>query len=129
MSGGGTGGARYRCRPDGRDEFRFFMSARGLGDAAPPWLRPFALSGILAFQAADSAARPDRLVVSGVVEYSIPYLESKVVEVPLPDWARRLTPLVEFQVSAPVASSGGAETSALIDTGRELCGRGLGVGR
>jgi hypothetical protein len=82
---------------------------KGLGSAAPEWLRPVALTGVFGFQASDGGRRPDLLSFGGTVEYSIPYLESKVANVALPDWMRQMTPIVELQFSAPAGDSQGWE--------------------
>ncbi len=64
-----------------------------------------------------AAPRPSFLTFNGALEYSVPYLESKVANVDLPDWMRRVTPIVEWQMATPVGDNYGAQTALLFAPG------------
>jgi hypothetical protein len=101
---------------------------KGLGDLDIPALRPFAVSGSIGYQLADQSTRPDLLVTGFVVEYSIPYLVSKVSSTPLPDFLRAVTPMVEFQLTTPASNTRGATTAGLIAPGVNYAGEGWEFG-
>ena len=59
------------------------------------------------------------------VEYSIPYLQSKVRAFDLPDVLRGMTPLVEtFVVTTATRNRGGNRTSAIFGPGFNYSGEG-----
>jgi hypothetical protein len=97
---------------------------KGLGDLDIGYLRPLAISGFIGYQAADDTRlRDSQLMFGAAVEYSIPYLESKVAAVELPDAVRNLTPIVEFSLSAPTVGHDG-NTVATIAPGLASTGGG-----
>lgn len=124
---GGTGAVRVGASPSGATTPRVYFG-KGLGDLDIGFLRPLAVTGLAGVQIADSAPRPDVAVAGLVVEYSIPYLESKVASLDLPDWARRLTPMTEVSFSAPAGTSFGARATALIAPGISYAGDGWELG-
>jgi hypothetical protein len=71
---------------------------QGLGDLDIGYWRPLAVSGFLGYQAADSAPRPDLITTGFVVEYSIPYLRSKVQSFDMPELIRGMTPMTPVHV-------------------------------
>jgi hypothetical protein len=101
---------------------------KGFGDLGLPALRPFAITGTVGYQLADRNSRPDLLVTGIALEYSIPYLESKVASVALPDFVRSLTPMIEFQLATPASTTRGAGTSGLIAPGLNYAGEGWEFG-
>ena len=58
------------------------------------------------------------------MQYSIPYLQSKVQSLDLPDIIRGLTPTTEFVFSTPTGKSFGARTTALFGPGVSYAGEG-----
>jgi hypothetical protein len=62
--------------------------AKGMGDLDIGYLRPLVVTGSIGHQFADALPRPDHLLTGIAVEYSIPYLQSKVRALPLPDVVR-----------------------------------------
>lgn len=101
---------------------------KGFGDVPVPALQPFALTGTVGYQLADTSAAPDLLVTGIALEYSIPYLVSKVANPNLPDFVRRLTPLVEMQFATPAGSPRGAATTGTVAPGVSYAGDGWELG-
>ena len=101
---------------------------KGLGDVTPAWLRPLALSGALGLQVADRGARPNLVVFAPAVEYSLPYLQSKVTALDLPKWLRQVTPIVEMQFTSPVGNSHGEPSTGIIAPGLIYAGPGWELG-
>jgi len=98
---------------------------KGLGDLPIGWLRPLAVTGTAGFALADKELKVTGQAVDPVtgetsmlfnngyanrwvgglsVQYSIPYLQSQVRHLPLPDFFARLTPLVEITWSSPASA-------------------------
>ena len=50
---------------------------------------------------------PQVLAWSGSIQYSMPYLKSEILDLQLPDFINHLIPIVEFQMSTPVANNFG----------------------
>jgi hypothetical protein len=87
---------------------------KGLGDLDIGYLRPLAISGLIGYQFSDNVSlRPGEFVFGAAVEYSFPYLESKVAALDLPDVVRSLTPIVEFTLNAPSGGSGGPNVATV----------------
>ena len=101
---------------------------KGMGDIPIPMLQPFAITGNIAYQLADTSARPDLLVTGIALEYSIPYLVSKVANPPLPDFVRALTPMIELLYTTPASNSRGATTVGTIAPGVSYAGDGWELG-
>jgi hypothetical protein len=103
---------------------------KGFGDLSIPALRPFAVTGTFGYTSADKKLKavggsdPDSGTAGGVtgltapqfnngasnrwvgglsLQYSLPYLRSQVRDYGLPEWANRLTPLVEIAWSSPAS--------------------------
>jgi hypothetical protein len=123
---GGTGAARVGASPSGATTPRVYFG-KGLGDLDIGLLRPLAVTGLAGVQIADTAPRPDVYVGGFVVEYSIPYLQSKVQSFDLPDVVRGMTPITEISFSAPAGKSFGARATALIAPGLSYAGSGWEV--
>lgn len=120
---GGTGAVRVGAFAAGATTPRLYL-AKGLGDLDIGWLRPIAVGGLFGYQIADAAPRPNLFTPGVVVEYSIPYLESKVVALPLGEFFRHLTPMTEVRFQIPSGASFGARTTALIAPGVSYAGPG-----
>ncbi|MBV9828115.1 MAG: hypothetical protein JO001_20980 [Alphaproteobacteria bacterium] len=123
---GGTGAVRAAASPSGATTPEFFFG-KGFGDLGIGYLRPLAVTGNLGYQFADTRPRPDQVVGGLAVEYSIPYLESKVVSLDLPEFMRSITPITEMQFTTPGSRSFGARTNALFAPGVSYAGEGWEV--
>lgn len=119
--------------------------AKGLNELPFPFSRPFAITGFAGYQVAD-AGQPNRVNAGFSLQYSFPYLVSKVENTALPGYLRGMTPIVELSYSAPTgpgpnqpqmlvvgpgisySQSSGWElgVEAMIPTNRAT-GRGVGV--
>lgn len=120
---GDIGAARVGAFTSGATTPRLYL-AKGLGDLDIGYLRPFAVGALLGYQAADTAPRPALYTPGFFVEYSLPYLESKVQALPLPEFFRHLTPITEVQFMAPSGRSFGMRTMATIAPGLSYAGAG-----
>lgn len=120
---GGTGAGRIRASAVGATTPAVFFG-KGLGDLDIGYLRPLAVAGLAGYQISDEAPRPDLATLGIVAEYSIPYLQSKVESLPLPEIVRHLTPMTEALVTTPGGTSFGARTMALIAPGVSYAGAG-----
>jgi hypothetical protein len=120
---GGTGARQIGASRIGATEPRVYFG-KGLGDLDAGYLRPLAVSAFLGYQFADTQPRPDLVTTGFVVEYSIPYLQSKVQSFDLPGLIRGLTPMTEVSFTTPSGRSFGARTTALIAPGLNFAGEG-----
>jgi hypothetical protein len=102
--------------------------AKGLGDLPIDYLRPLALQGFATYQLSAAPARPDNVLAGLAIEYSIPYLQSKVRALDLPDWVRGMTPIVETLVVTPTRNRGGATTAVIVAPGIAYSGEGWQFG-
>ena len=92
---GGTGTRRVGAPQNGATLVPTVFFAKGLGDLPIGYLRPLAAQGFTTYQLSSGSPRPDNFLAGLAVEYSIPYLQSKVRAFDLPDLLSGLTPLVE----------------------------------
>jgi hypothetical protein len=120
---GGTGAKRVGAFSSGATTPRVYFG-KGLGDLDIGYLRPLAIAGLIGLQIADSPPRPNLATPGFVVEYSIPYLQSKVQTLDLPECVRGLTPRTEVLFTTPVGRSFGGRTTALIAPGLSYAGAG-----
>ena len=93
-----------------------YSFGKGFGDLpeAAGWLRAFAVTGQIGYQIptrsydlAANAFIPQVLAWGGSIQYSMPYLKSEVQDLQLPDLINHLIPIVEAQLSTPVANNFG----------------------
>jgi hypothetical protein len=101
---------------------------KGLGDLDIGYFRPLAIAGTFGYLIADRSPRPDVAMPGFAIEYSIPYLESKVRAFDLPDVIRRLTPITELFLTSPAGQSHGTPNTALIAPGVTYAGEGWQFG-
>jgi hypothetical protein len=120
---GATGAGGVGALRKGATEPRVYIG-KGLGDLDIGYLRPFAVTGFLGYLSADARPRPDLVRAGFAVQYSIPYLQSKVRSFDLPPLVRGLTPLTEILFTIPAGRSFGARTTALIAPGVSYGGEG-----
>ena len=93
-----------------------YYFGKGFGDLpdSAGWLRAFAVTGQVgyqmptrSFEVAQNAYIPQVLVYGGSLQYSMPYLKSEIQDSQLPDFINHLIPIVEAQLSTPVANNFG----------------------
>jgi hypothetical protein len=120
---GGTGARGVGASPSGATTPQIYF-AKGMGDLDIGYLRPFAVTTFNGVTLADTAPRPDVVNNGFTVEYSIPYLESKVQAFDWPDVIRQMTPMTEVLFTSPVGRSYGTRTTALIAPGVSYNGGG-----
>jgi hypothetical protein len=120
---GDTGTRRIGASPKGATTPTVYF-AKGMGDLDLDYLRPFAVTGSIGYQFADAPPRPDNLLTGIAIEYSIPYLQSKVRSFDLPDILRGMTPLVETFVTTATRNRGGNRTGAAFGPGFDYAGEG-----
>ncbi len=120
---GGTGARRIGAARSGAFEPRLYFG-KGLGDLDIGYWRPLALTGQAGYQIGDTTTRPDLVTAGAVLEYSIPYLQSKVQSFDLPEIVRNMTPLTEVALTTPAGRSFGARTTVLIAPGVSYAGPG-----
>jgi len=120
---GGSGTQRVGASPNGATTPTVYF-AKGMGDLDIGYLRPFAVTGNIGYQFADAPPRPDNLLTGIAIEYSIPYLQSKVRAFDLPDVLRGMTPLLETFVTTPTRNQGGNRTNATFGPGVNYSGEG-----
>jgi hypothetical protein len=114
---GGTGARRIGASTRGATVPTGYF-AKGMGDLDLGYLPPLAVTASIGYQFADAPSRPDNLLTGIAVEYSIPYLQSKVRSFDLPDVLRRMTPQVQTFVTTPTSNrcGGPAPSSGLAST-------------
>jgi hypothetical protein len=120
---GGTGAGRVGASPSGATTPRVYFG-KGFGDWDIGYLRPLAITGLAGVQIADTAPRPNLITTGFVIEYSIPYLQSKVQSFDLPEFMRRMTPLTEIALTSSAGRSFGAHPTQLIAPGVSYAGDG-----
>jgi hypothetical protein len=127
---GGTGAARVQPRgfsAVGATTPSIYFG-KGLGDLDIGYLRPLAIAGTFGYLIADKSPRPDVATAGFAIEYSIPYLQSKVRAFDLPDLIRGLTPITEFFLTTPAGQNHGVANTALIAPGLIYAGEGWQFG-
>jgi len=120
---GGTGALRVGASNSGATTPQLFFG-KGFGDFDAGYLRPLALLGYTGYQIADTRPRPNLVNAGFALQYSIPYLQSKVANIDMPEFMRSLTPMTEVQFSIPGGTSYGARTTALVAPGVSYAGEG-----
>ena len=101
---------------------------KGLGDLDFGYMRPLAIAGNFGYLIADKPPRPDVATAGFAIEYSIPYLQSKVRAFDLPDLIRDLTPITELFLTTPAGQNHGTANTALIAPGVTYAGEGWQFG-
>jgi hypothetical protein len=87
---------------------------KGFGDlpTSLTWLRPGAITGTVGEDLPASAA-PNSLEWGFALEYSLPYLQSQVKDLGLPQPFRNMIPVVEFSFTSPENRGGGPTTGTI----------------
>ena len=79
---------------------------KGFGDVPIEALRPFAVTGFVGYQIAEgSGTRPNQINTGFSLQYSVPYLVSKVTPLDLPTVVRGIIPTVEVMWSVPTGNT------------------------
>lgn len=123
---GGTGTRRIGADRTGATQPTLYAT-KGLGDFDIGYLRPLALGAVVGYQFADNGRRANQWTTGLLIEYSIPYLISKVDTSDLPAVLRGLTPMIEVSFTNPVGPGAGKAT-ALIAPGFNYSGEGWDIG-
>lgn len=91
--------------------------AKGLGDLPNDYkyLRPLAITGFTGYQIGEGG--PNQVTVGAGVQYSIPYLVSKVTSVDLPRLLRGMTPMIEMLYVTPSGPGRGSGTTLEVAPG------------
>ena len=121
---GGTGTHRVGAPDNGATLVPTTFFAKGLGDLPIGYFRPLGLQGFATYQLSSGAPRPDNFLAGLAVEYSIPYLQSKVRAFDLPDLLRGMTPIVETLVVTPTRNRVGSTTAVIVAPGVAYSGQG-----
>lgn len=87
---------------------------KGFGDLPDTlkYAKPFALTGTLG-ESLPTHAEPNNLEWGFALEYNLPYLQSQVKDVGLPEPFKHMIPVVEFAFSSPENRGGGATTGTI----------------
>ena len=89
---------------------------KGFGDLPDSfsWVRAFALTGQVGYQIPTTSFDftqnvfvPQQLVYGASLQYSLPYLKSEIIDLQLPDFFNHLIPIVELNLTTPVANNYG----------------------
>jgi hypothetical protein len=91
---------------------------KGLGDLPIGYWRPLAITGFAGYEIGEGA-RTNVFQAGFSVQYSIPYLVSKVANVDMLPFFRGMTPITEVQFTTPVGhvSDQGANTTLVVAPG------------
>lgn len=93
-----------------------YYFGKGFGDLpdSAGWLRAFAVTGEVGYQMptesydpVQNSFIPQVLTYGASLQYSMPYLKSQIEDLQLPDFINHLIPIVEAQLSTPVANNFG----------------------
>jgi hypothetical protein len=93
-----------------------YYFGKGFGDLpdSAGWLRAFAVTGQVGYQIptesydlVQNTFIPQVLAYGASLQYSMPYLKSQIQDLQLPDFINHLIPIVEAQLSTPVANNFG----------------------
>jgi len=123
---GGTGAIGVGASRHGSTTPAIYLG-KGLGDYDIGLLRPLAIAGFAGYQIADSAPASNAFQSGLVVEYSFPYLVSKVAPIAMPDFLRATTLMCEFEFNNPIGGNA-AKASVTVAPGFNYAGQGWDIG-
>ncbi|MES1202172.1 MAG: hypothetical protein ABUS57_12075 [Pseudomonadota bacterium] len=134
---GGTGAERVGAE-DVTTVAPAIYFGKGFGDVGPDWLRPFAVTGGVAYavpteghvtdEFGDEEAVPHVVSYGLALEYSLPYLAANVRDNGWPTWLNHVTPLVEITLDQPVRHRGEERTTGSVNPGIIWSGRRFQLG-
>jgi hypothetical protein len=91
-----------------------FLFGQGFGQLPDTldWARPIAVTGQIGYQIPTASVSqgvnvPQALFYGGTLQYSMPYLKSEVKDLQLPDFINHLIPIIEVQLTTPIANNFG----------------------
>lgn len=115
---GGTGSGRVDAESFSTISPALFYG-KGFGDLSDSakYLRPLAITGILAPELPTRRSEPDRLNWGFTVQYNLQYLQSFVKDVGLEAPFNRMIPLVEFPVSTCLNRDCKGQTTGTVNPG------------
>ena len=119
---GGTGDRRIAGSTGATIPQVYF--GKGMGDFDIGYLRPLALTGVVGYAASHGGTRPDVLQAGLGVQYSLPYLQSKVESLDLPDLLRNVSLTIEYLYQTPTTPSHGQSTTGIVAPGFNYAGGG-----
>ena len=106
---------------------------KGFGDIPVGWIRPFALTGELGYQIADTKLKVDPVAFTPInngisngwtgglsLQYSIRYLSAQVKDYGLPDFVNKLTPVVELSWSSSASQPNPGRHAISVGCRRQL---------
>ena len=113
---GGTGSQQVDANPGSTFTPTIYFG-KGFGDLpdAVKFLKPFAITGTLG-ENLPTRADPNALEWGFALEYSLPYLQSQVKDIGLPEPLKHMIPVVEFAFNTP-QNRGGGQTTGTINPG------------
>jgi hypothetical protein len=103
----GVGGEKHGATTPG------VTFGKGLGDLPIGYWRPLAITGFAGYQIGEGA-RTNVFQAGFSVQYSIPYLLSKVANFDLPPFLRGITPITEVFLTTPVGQVSGQGTNTTL---------------
>lgn len=91
---------------------------KGLGDLPIGFLRPLAITGMAGYTVSDNQGdTPNQWNYGWTIQYSLPYLQQHVIDLGLPEFITKLTPVIEFNIStSPFENATGTIAPGLIYT-------------
>ena len=96
---GGTGADAVGSSTNGSTAPKLYFG-KGLGDLPIGYLRPLAVTGTYGYQFSDDRnIDPNQMDIGLSMQYSLPYLQQHVIDIGLPTFLARMTPLVEFNLT------------------------------
>lgn len=97
--------------------------SKGFGNVAAGWLRPFAVTAVVAPVFPAASNEPDMLEWGLTVQYSLPYLENFVRDTGLPAPFHNMIPVVEFPMETCLEGECSGETTGSVNPGVIWVGR------
>lgn len=104
------------------------LIGKGFGDLDIGYLRPFAVTAMLGMEVADHLPRRNQYVTGFTLQYSLPYLESKVQAFDLPPLLAGLTPIVEMRIKTPVHDREDTTRTGTVAPGFNYASEGWDIG-
>jgi hypothetical protein len=91
---------------------------KGFGDLPIGSLRPLAITGFVGYQVAQGhGMQPNQLNAGLSLQYSLPYLSSKISNTGMPSFLSGVTPMVEVLLAAPIGRSYSSSQTLVVAPG------------
>ena len=126
---GGTGAERVGADKTTTLTPNFYFG-KGFGDLPDSldWAKPFAITGVIGYADPLRGGAQRNLETGFALEYSLRYLSAHVRDIGLPSWVNEMTPVVEMQLTTPVANGAGAPVTGTVNPGVIWSGRHMQLG-